>query len=65
MENVKHTPDRENATSIQVWINNDLLERIDAEADKDERSRAYWINKAVRLYLSRLESDRKRRKGFQ
>lgn len=57
----KHTPDRENSTDIKVWIQDDLLAWIDEQADKQERSRAYMINRALRRYQSITEGARRNR----
>lgn len=61
MPNVKFTPDRENSTLANVWIQKELLDWIDAEAEHNERSRAFMINLALHRYQQRLLADRKRR----
>lgn len=58
-----HTPRPENATACKVWIQNDLLEWIDNEAEKRERSRAFMVNEACRQRMDRLEKQRKPRRG--
>lgn len=57
----KHTPDRDNSIACQLWIQKELLDWIDEAAEQEERSRAFWINRALRVYVNRLVADRGRR----
>jgi len=61
MATIKFTPDRENSTLANVWIQKELLDWIDHEAESNERSRAFMINLALHRYRHKIEADRKRR----
>ena len=56
-----HTPKPENAKQANIWFEADVLEALDAEAAKRERSRSYVVAKAVEQYLKRARSGRGRR----
>ena len=56
-----HTPKPEAATKqTAIWVETELLDWIDAEALRRDRSRAYIINEALRKRRSDLERRRKR-----
>lgn len=60
MSKTPFTPIAEDSTQVKIWIQNDLLEWLDSEAIKDERSRAFLINQA--LHYRRNELERRRKK---
>jgi metal-responsive CopG/Arc/MetJ family transcriptional regulator len=43
------------ATPVQISIDTDLLERIDADPEVREKGRSAFIRAAVRLYLAEKE----------
>lgn len=55
------TPSPESSTQTKVWVNNDLLEFVDAICERDERSRSFVINQALAHWVSKLQRDRKNR----
>jgi len=54
-----HTSRPDNSTQTKVWIDNDLLSWLDAEAIRQDRSRAYLINQALEQRRKILEARRK------
>lgn len=47
------------AKTISVWLDLDLLERVDADPEARERGRSSFVRSALRFYL-----DAKRRHGL-
>lgn len=60
MARTPHTSPDADSTQAKVWIRNDLLEWLDAEAESQDRSRAWLINAALEARKKRLESRRKK-----
>lgn len=50
------------STQTKIWIHNDLLEFVDAIAERDERSRAFVVNQALSAWRNKLKTQRRLRK---
>lgn len=49
--------DEERAGKVHksFWVESDLIQRLQALADADERSLAFMVNKAIRTYVEQNE----------
>lgn len=62
MARTPHTDKPAEALKVQLWIDAELVEWIDNEATRRDRSRAYLVNEAVRQRMQRIERQRKPRR---
>lgn len=57
------------STQAKVWIDDDVLSRLDLEAVNKERSRSWLIDRALREYFAHLDrsraSSKRKRQGQQ
>ena len=51
----------EGAVQVQWWADPELLDWLDREAERMERSRGWTIQHAVRMWRKRLERERAKR----
>lgn len=56
----EHTAGPDNGIQVKVWIRKELIEWVDGEAERRERSRGFLINEAIGQRMQRIEKDRER-----
>lgn len=59
MARTPHTERPSESTQAKIWIETELLEWLDNEAETQDRSRAWLINDALRKRKNDLERRRK------
>ena len=49
---------------ISITVDGDILERLKAEAENDDRSLSQYINMVLRKHVKRLEKQREEKKDL-